>query len=156
MQRGWRYPFGGDTGNAGCHGFLASSLFKYGPRVTCSLGKTPQSSLTTNAGGDNLTMTLGTGLSSFQKKTSRNDATAQLNWPFVAALRRCVKPCFTVLGAMLERSAAGFVTQLLTFCAKSQYPSWHKTFRTGLQIPFGSATPRIAPSCSYLQVHYEL
>jgi hypothetical protein len=33
--------------------------------------------------------------------------------------------------------AAGFVTPPLTFCAKSRHPIWHKTFRTGLQIPSG-------------------
>ena len=47
VQRGGQHPFKGDTGNAGCHVFLAASLLKYGPRVTYASGKTSQSSLIT-------------------------------------------------------------------------------------------------------------
>ena len=36
---------------------------------------------------------------------------------------------------MKSRSAAGFATPPLTLCAKLRHPIWHKTLRTGLQIP---------------------
>ena len=36
-----------------------------------------------------------------------------------------------------QRSATGFVTPSLMFCAKLRHPTLHKTLRTGLQIPSG-------------------
>ncbi len=44
-------------------------------------------------------------------------------------------------GPIHVRSAAGFATPLLTFCAKPQHPTRHKTLQTGLQIPSGLGTP---------------